>query len=534
MFPTLDTIQKMPLTGFYRFPVAKKIFSDFITPIQAMRILKSHSKQAFLLESSEDSKQQGRYSFLGFEPSAQITCKQWQVCIRSKDERLLALSRLSNDKNSVRERLDDDPDLIHTLGEKSICFQANSKLILREILTLYKSPKVPGMPPFSGGLVGYFAYDTIRYAEKTLDFPSVQQNNNCDIEDINLMLFEHLVVFDHFDHELFLVTNIDLQHLESSYENAHKKLESMQKILKSPLISSLASSHTIAPPFKLKSSIKSCFNEQEYCAMVERAKQYIIAGDIFQVVLSNPMQAEASGSLLDVYRILRTSNPSPYMFYLSSQNLEIAGASPETLVKLENDMLYTYPLAGSRPRGANEQEDKMLEMELLHDEKELAEHNMLVDLGRNDMGKVAQIGSVEVISYQHIVRYSHIMHIASSIRAKIAPDKDALDALEAILPAGTLSGAPKIRACEIINELEQIHKNGKRGIYGGAIGYLDFSGNMNTCIAIRLVYKQDDHIFVRTGAGIVYDSQPHKEFAETINKAKAVIYALERASEGIE
>ena len=313
--------------------------------------------------------------------------------------------------------------------------------------------------------------------------------------------------------------------------------------------------------------------------MVERAKKYIYDGDIFQVVLSNPITAQASGSLLDVYRTLRTSNPSPYMFYIMDDDLEIAGASPETLVKLDSGALYTYPLAGSRPRGANEKEDKELESNLLQDEKELAEHNMLVDLGRNDIGKVSEIGSVEVISYKHIVRYSHIMHIASTIKSQIAHDKDALDALEAILPAGTLSGAPKIRACEIIHELEVLGEFDKadanksaeskniaessakskkadsgvldssahefsnvdsstepspREIYGGAIGYLDFSGNMDTCIAIRLVYKKNDRVFVRAGAGIVYDSDPHAEYVESKNKAKAIICALEKASEGIE
>lgn len=263
--------------------------------------------------------------------------------------------------------------------------------------------------------------------------------------------------------------------------------------------------------------------------MVQKAKEYIYEGDIFQVVLSNPLRARASGSLFDVYRVLRTSNPSPYMFYFASDDIEIAGASPETLVRLLNQELCTYPLAGSRPRGKNVDEDMALQEELLQDEKELSEHNMLVDLGRNDIGKVAKIGSVEVRSYMDVVKYSHIMHISSIVSGILDERKEALDAIRAVLPAGTLSGAPKIRACEIIYELEK----SPRGIYGGAIGYLDFSGNMDTCIAIRLIYKKDDEVCIRSGAGIVIDSDPKSEFLETLNKAKAIVEAANKAQGGV-
>ena len=272
------------------------------------------------------------------------------------------------------------------------------------------------------------------------------------------------------------------------------------------------------------------FDKEEYCRMVEKGKHYIHEGDIFQVVLSNRMEAEMEGSLLDAYRILRTENPSPYMFYFSSDDLEIAGASPETLVKLEDGVLHTFPLAGTRPRGKTEEEDQSLEKELLADEKERAEHNMLVDLGRNDVGKISKIGSVEVEKYMCIERYSHVMHIGSVVRGEIREDKDAIDAVDSILPAGTLSGAPKLRACEIINELE----DNKRGIYGGAIGYLDFTGNLDTCIAIRIAYAKNGKVFVRSGAGIVADSVPEKEYQECINKAKAVVNALEAAKGGID
>jgi anthranilate synthase component 1 len=269
------------------------------------------------------------------------------------------------------------------------------------------------------------------------------------------------------------------------------------------------------------------FDKKAYCHMVERAKQHIREGDIFQIVLSNRLSAPFDGSLLNTYRVLRTINPSPYMFYFSGTDVEVAGASPETLVKLEDGVLHTFPLAGTRPRGKTEEEDLALERELLADEKELAEHNMLVDLGRNDLGKVSKFGTVRVEKLHSIERFSHVMHIGSTVRGEIREDKDALDAIEAVLPAGTLSGAPKIRACQLISALE----NNKRGIYGGAIGYIDFTGNMDTCIAIRLCYKKNGKVFVRSGAGIVADSNPEKEYEECLNKARASLKALEQAQE---
>ena len=281
------------------------------------------------------------------------------------------------------------------------------------------------------------------------------------------------------------------------------------------------------PGGHLKGEVTSLFNKEEYCSMVEKAKEYIREGDIFQIVLSNRLSAPFEGSLLNTYRILRTLNPSPYMFYFSGTDVEVAGASPETLVKLEDGVLNTFPLAGTRPRGRTEAEDTALEKELLADEKELAEHNMLVDLGRNDIGRISRFGTVEVEKYLSIERYSHVMHIGSTVRGEIRDDCDALDAVSAVLPAGTLSGAPKIRACQLIGELE----NNKRGIYGGAIGYIDLAGNMDTCIAIRIAYKKNGRVFVRSGAGIVADSVPENEYQECINKAQAVISALKQAEE---
>ena len=283
-------------------------------------------------------------------------------------------------------------------------------------------------------------------------------------------------------------------------------------------------------PLKLKTPFREMFSQEQYCAMVEKGKNFIREGDIFQVVLSNRLEAEYEGSLLDAYRVLRTVNPSPYMFYFSGQDVEMTGASPETLVKLKDGVLRTFPLAGTRPRGRTEEEDEALEKDLLSDEKELAEHNMLVDLGRNDIGKIAEIGSVEVESFHKIEKFSHVMHIGSTVRGQLAEGQDALNVIDAILPAGTLSGAPKIRACEIIKELEGC----KRGIYGGAVGYIDLAGNLDTCIGIRLAFAKNGKLFVRSGAGIVYDSEPKKEYQECRNKAQAVIDAIETAEGGID
>lgn len=520
MFPSLDLTQAQNLAtqGYTHYPIAKELYADFITPIEALRALKSHSKEVFLLESMQDPNNRGRYSFLGFEPSAQIRASRGEITLTTTDPALFSLAQNPSTKSG-----------------DSLTFTAKPKAILREILRLYKSPKLKDMPPFTGGLVGYFAYEFIRYMESSLDFSAPKSPESSDdweldsSDDLHLMLFLHTIVFDHLRQKLLLITNINLAELESSLAQARHKLESIAHILYQAHNASKAFA-----PFKLESTFSRYFSQEQFSRKIHAAKHYIKQGDIFQVVLSNPMQAKASGSLFDVYRVLRTSNPSPYMFYLSSSELEITGASPETLVRLDSGRLYTYPLAGSRPRGADEARDLQLAQELLSDEKELSEHNMLVDLSRNDMGRVAQIGSVEVAQYKHIVKYSHIMHLSSTITAKLDSSNDAIDALEAILPAGTLSGAPKIRACEIIYELEEMAQSGSRGIYGGAIGYLDFTGNMDTCIAIRLVYKRGGRIFVRSGAGIVYDSDTNAEWQELQNKAQAIIQALELANAGLE
>jgi anthranilate synthase component 1 len=376
------------------------------------------------------------------------------------------------------------------------------------------------MPTFTGGLVGYFAYDYIKYSEPTLKLNEEDQDG---FNDVDLMLFDSVICFDNFKQKVILIVNIKTDDIDSNYELGMKRIEEIENLLK-------YGDKAEIKPLQLIDDFKPLFKKEEYCEMVEKAKQYITEGDIFQVVLSNRLEANASGSLFDTYRVLRTINPSPYMFYFSSDNQEIAGASPETLVKLENDDLYTYPLAGTRMRGKNDEEDNEIIKGLLKDEKELAEHNMLVDLGRNDIGKISKFGSVKVEKYKDVLKFSHVMHIGSTVTGKILEDKGALDAVDALLPAGTLSGAPKIRACEIIHELE----GKRRGIYGGAIGYIDFTGNLDTCIAIRIAYKKNNKVFACSGAGIVYDSVAENEYQECLNKAAAVIKAIKLSNGGID
>ena len=334
------------------------------------------------------------------------------------------------------------------------------------------------------------------------------------------MLFDKVIAFDHLKQKIVLIVNIHLDDVEAEYERANSDLLALKELIENGEMCRDIKGHATA-------EFKPVFEKKEFCEMVEKAKHHIVEGDIFQIVLSNKMSAPFEGSLLNTYRMLRTINPSPYMFYFSSNDLELAGASPETLVKLQDGVLHTFPLAGTRRRGADEAEDKKLVEDLLSDPKELAEHNMLVDLGRNDLGRISKFGTVRPEKLREVQFFSHVMHIGSTVRGEIRDDEDALSAIGAVLPAGTLSGAPKIRACELIDELE----GNKRGIYGGAIGYIDFTGNLDTCISIRLAYKKKGKVFVRSGAGIVADSVPESEFTECINKASAVVKAISMAEE---
>lgn len=488
MFTTtsLDTIQKVAASGAYTIaPVSREILADDITPIEALRAFRAVSDRCYLLESVVGRERRGRYTFLGFEPSLAVTCTDGRM----------------------------------TIGDRTFHTDDPSARI-REILNRYRSPRIEGMPPFTGGLVGYFAFEYLKYAE-----PTVRRDvdNPHGLRDLELMLFDKVVAFDNVRQTVTLIVNMPLDgDLENAYEQAVTELDRLERLLRE-------GERCRNGEGRLTGPITALFSRDQFRTMVERAKTHIHEGDIFQIVPSNQLSAPFEGSLLDTYRVLRVTNPSPYMFYLSGTDIEIAGASPETLVRLENGILHTFPLAGTRPRGKSDEEDLRLERELLADPKELAEHNMLVDLGRNDLGRVSRFGSVQVERLRDIERYSHVMHIASNVRGELREDCDALDAIAAVLPAGTLSGAPKIRACQLIGEMEGV----KRGVYGGAIGYLDFTGNMDVCIGIRLAFAQDGRVFVRAGAGIVADSVPDNEYQECLNKAGATLDALRIAGEGM-
>ncbi|MCR5282398.1 MAG: chorismate-binding protein, partial [Lachnospiraceae bacterium] len=462
-------------------PVAYEMLADLKTPIEVLKILKNVSRHVFLLESAEDNKNWGRYTFLGYDPRMCLTCRDHEFTIQ-------------DGAKAVTKTVEHPGDEI------------------RKILKDYQSIPVENMPPFTGGLVGYFSYDYIKYSEPSLEQGGLGEPDEDGFQDLDLMLFDKVICFDNFRQKLILITNLKTgigkesaaedgarlrEKLADAYDFAVRELSSMRQLI-------LQGEPKAEEPLRLKTDFQPLFTGEQYCDMVQKGKAYIREGDIFQVVLSNRMEAKMEGSLLDTYRILRTKNPSPYMFYFSGSDLEIVGASPETLVKLEKGKLYTFPLAGTRPRGKSMQEDEALEKELLADEKERAEHNMLVDLGRNDIGRISRIGSVKVERYMDILRFSHVMHIGSTVSGQLRKDMDSLSAVDAILPAGTLSGAPKIRACEIIGELE----GARRGIYGGAVGYLDFTGNLDTCIAIRLAFAKNGKVYVRSGAGIVADSVP--------------------------
>lgn len=481
--PDLKEVKQIARTGEYKvLPVSCEILSDICTPIEALKILKNVSTHCYMLESVTEKEKWGRYTFLGFDPKLEVTCINGEMKI-----------------GNIQFHTDDP------------------SMYLRQILADHKSPRFDGLPSFTGGLVGYFAYDYQGYQEKSV---RIEVEDTEDFKDVDLMLFDKVIAFDHFRQKIILIVNMSLEEIESGYNKAIMELKQLCDLLRN-------GEKKQEPGGRLLGEVTSLFQKEQYCEIVEKAKYHIREGDIFQIVPSNRLSAPFEGSLFNTYRILRTINPSPYMFYFSGTDVEIAGASPETLVKLENGILHTFPLAGTRPRGRTEAEDQALERELLADEKELAEHNMLVDLGRNDLGKISKFGTVQVEKLHSIERYSHVMHIGSTVRGEIREEYDALDAIEAVLPAGTLFGAPKIRACQLIGELE----NNKRGIYGGAIGYIDFTGNMDTCIAIRIAYKKNGRVFVRSGGGVVADSVPEKEYEETINKARAVVNALKLAQE---
>lgn len=480
--PSCDEIMELA-KSYNTIPVCKEILADVITPITLLRRIAASKKRFFLLESIEGGEKWGRYSFIGYDPIMRVSYKNAVVTI---------------DRNGKMKNIETKKPLE----------------VLRSILKDYKSPSLKELPPFTGGLVGYFAYSMIGYAEPKLKIKSG------DFNDYDVMLFDKVIAYDHLKQKICVIVNMSTDKILENYGKATAEIEKIINLI-----------NDSSPLPELKGRMKSDFecnvSEKEYCNIVEKTKEYIRDGDIFQAVISRKFTCKYDGSLINAYRVLRTINPSPYMVYMNIDDDEIISTSPETLVRLQNGRLYTFPVAGSRPRGKTDEEDISLERSLLSDEKELSEHNMLVDLGRNDLGRISKYDSVEVTKYMVIHRYSKIMHICSQVESNIRDDCDAMDAIESVLPAGTLSGAPKIRACEIIEEQEAL----PRDIYGGALGYMDFTGNLDTCIAIRMAYKKGENVYVQAGGGIVADSVPKNEYEESANKAAAVMNAVRNADE---
>lgn len=480
IIPTYEQAKQYEKDYTY-IPVCGEILADDVTPILMLRKLAALDGQYFLLESVEGGNL-GRYSFLGYHPKLSVSCKNGVVKVK---------------ENGMVRILPGKP-----------------KEALQSLLEQYRSPQIEGLPTFTGGLVGYFAYETIQYAEPKLH---IKQS---DVNDFELMMFDKLLAFDQVMHKLCIIVNARTADGEAGYNKAVEEIDAFIETLR------------ITEPIPYEKPQKALeftcnLSKEEYCSMVEKTKHYIKEGDIFQGVISRRFEADYEGSLLNAYRVLRTTNPSPYMYYMQIKDMQIAGTSPETMVKLTNGRLMTFPVAGTRQRGKSIEEDQALEKELLADEKECAEHNMLVDLARNDLGRIAEYGSVKVADYMAIHRFSKVMHIASTVVGELAKGKTCADTIEALLPAGTLSGAPKFRACEIIDELEPE----ARGVYGGAIGYMDFSGNLDVCIAIRTAVKKGKKVYVQAGAGIVADSIPENEYQECANKAGAVIEAIRLTEE---
>ncbi len=470
-------------------PVYKRVLADLLTPISAFMKLAKNSEYAFILESVEGGNQYSRYSFIGRNP---------KQILKSERNKIYSYSDGNWEENPG--------DFLSTL---------------RAIQSSYKVPQLDNLPSFTGGLVGYLGYESISWIENI----PIYENDELELPDAVFMLYEEMIAFDHLKNHIILFSNVKIEEnsdLEKAYNVAIKKIDEMGEDLHMDI-------DFQTPTVKSTGLTTSNFSNESFKKAVEKTKEYIKSGDVFQLVLSQRFNRKSATDSNTIYRALRTINPSPYMFQLKLGGFDIIGASPELLVKVENQEIEIRPIAGTRKRGKNAEEDSALAAELLADEKERAEHLMLVDLGRNDVGRAAEFDSVHVNEFMKVEYYSHVMHIVSDIRGKLKNDKDVFHALYSGFPAGTLSGAPKIRAMEIINELEP----NRRGVYSGAIGYFDFSGDMNTCIGIRTMVKKGDEIYFQSGAGIVYDSDPQKEFEETVNKASAINSAIDFAESGL-
>ena len=486
---TYDEFQDLISDGYGTVPVYKRILSDLLTPVAAWVHLSKKADYAFLLESVEKGNQFSRYSYVGINPQKILMHKDGQTTVTENGESIIV----------------DMPFLD----------------LLRETQSKYNMVKLPGIPSFTGGLVGYLGYETIAWVE---DIPT-HDKSQLDVPDSVFMLFEDMIAFDHLKGSALVISNVKVnpdQDLEKQFDKAHLRVDAIGE--------SLHSDVDYQTPVRVEQSkVSSNFDQNSFESAVLKAKAHIVDGDIFQLVLSQRFERKTSIEPTTLYRALRTINPSPYMFHLKIKDFDIIGASPELLVKVEDGTVEIRPIAGTRQRGETEAEDKALAHDLINDEKECAEHLMLLDLGRNDVGRVSEYGSVTISENMVIENYSHVMHIVSDVKGTLAKDKDPFDALMSGFPAGTVTGAPKIRAMEIIHELEP----DRRDIYSGTVGFFDFTGNVNTCITIRTMIMKNGTVHFQSGAGIVHDSDATKEFEETVNKAKAIMAAIDFAENGL-
>src|SRR5688572_14462083 len=479
MQPSLEEVKRLQSQGNV-IPVYKSVIADFLTPVSAFLKLEKGREYAFLLESVEGGETIARYSFLGCDPF---------LILRYRD------GKPADFMNSVRSTM-----------------------------ARFESVRVPNLPPFTGGAVGYFGYDMVRTIE---DIPDTGRDD-LDVDDAVLMFYKTVLAFDHLRHQIHIISNLlideSAEPIEQQYKQASEEITRIENLLRAPLE---------APPVTVNAeeiAVRSNFQKSDYLKAVSAAKEHIAAGDIFQVVLAQRFEVDLKTSPFEIYRALRIVNPSPYMYFLKMPDTTIVGSSPEMLVKIQGDEAAYRPIAGTRPRGLNDAEDERLAQELKADEKERAEHIMLVDLGRNDLGRVCKYGTVRVEELMFIERYSHVMHLVSALRGQLPPNMDRLDTMMACFPAGTVSGAPKVRAMEIIDELEPT----RRGVYSGAIMYLDFSNNLDSCIAIRTLVVKGNKGYIQAGGGIVADSTPEGEYMETVNKSRALLRAIQLAQRGFE
>jgi anthranilate synthase component 1 len=478
-------------------PLYETFSADTETPVSVYLRIEHESKYSFLLESVEGGESIGRYSFIGFNPFMSFTIRDKKFTLKALHDDVQVLPRLVSP---------DDPPLV----------------ALKKIFRHIKTVRSPGLPRLSGGAIGYFGYDCVQLVE---DVPSMPADG-FNLPDALLLFYDVVLVFDNVKHRVFIVSNAYIpeedrseQKLRSEYDKAAEEIRRLMRLLAKPVTSPMEYA-------SIMGERQQSTTRESFITAVDRCRQYISEGDIFQVVLSQRLEQQASLRPLDLYRSLRMVNPSPYMYLLRCGEFDVIGASPEMLIRVEGGMVETRPIAGTRRRGATREDDTRLEKELLSDVKERAEHLMLVDLGRNDIGRISDFGSVTVPQYMEIEKYSHVMHLVSSVQGRLRNDVTAIDALFACFPAGTLTGAPKIRAMEIIAELEPV----KRGIYGGTVAYIDFTGNLDSCIAIRTIVKKGNTVRFQAGAGIVYDSVPEREYEETLEKLRANFSALDLLS----